>query len=73
MPPKPLTDSKTFWFALVTIVVGIAGVAPEIAKIVQENPLNTSDWVAFTVSLLTVVVGVGNVVLRVMTNQPVKL
>lgn len=62
MEPKPIWYSKTFWFNVITLVVMIAGALSDPATYGPE----IAKWAAL-------ILPVGNVVLRWMTNQPVTL
>lgn len=60
--PKPLVKSKTFWFNIVTAAVSIL-VTIQNSELVVDNPQ--------IVAILGLVVGVGNVILRLLSGTPV--
>lgn len=61
MNAKPWYASRTLWFNIVSLVVAVAGV-------LLDPQLALSPAVMTT---LTVVITVGNMVLRALTNQPI--
>lgn len=56
---KPFWKSKTLWFNLITIALGVVQVVTEVYPLPVE--------------VLGLVNGVGNVLLRVVTSEPVSL
>jgi hypothetical protein len=53
-PSKPIYQSKTFWFNVLSVIVTVAGVVP-------VTPVTMG------------IAAVGNVILRIVTNQPVTI
>lgn len=62
MNGKPLVKSKTFWINLVTIVAGIVTLIGG-SDLIQENPQYAG--------LAATVIGVVNILLRLVTKEPV--
>ena len=62
MEAKPMWQSKTFWFNLITLIVMVAGA--------MSDPQTYGPEIAKYAAL---VLPVGNVVLRWMTKEPVSL
>lgn len=64
MNPKPLTQSRTLWInTLVVVAAGLAGAMN--TEVIAENPALLAYMVAG--------VGVVNIVLRLLTNSPIKI
>lgn len=63
MEPKSPVKSKTIWANAALVVVGVLTYLQG-HEVIVEHPT--------AVSILAVAVGLGNVVLRFLTNQPVK-
>ena len=64
MNGKPLTKSKTFWANLITAAVGIL-IAVAGSDIIQQNP----EYAGYAATAIAVM----NVILRLMTKEPVIL
>ncbi len=63
MNPKKIIRSKTIWANLAIVLVGVLGYLQG-NEIILENPT--------IVSALAVAVGLGNVLLRFVTSEPIK-
>jgi hypothetical protein len=62
MNGKPLLRSKTFWINLITVVAGILTSVGG-SELIQDNPQ--------VVGVMATVIGVVNVLLRLITKEPV--
>ena len=62
---KPWYTSKTIWFAVLTVLIGVAGVF----GFGEFAPDASTMQVIETVTL--VVVGLGNLLLRYLTKEPI--
>ena len=63
MPPKPALASKTIWANMAIIAVGVLTYLQG-HELIMDNPT--------VVSVLAVAVGIGNVILRLVTDRAVK-
>lgn len=62
MTPKAFYLSKTFWVNLITTVIALLTILP-------EQPVIPPEWQPY----ILLAVGILNVVLRFLTNQPISL
>lgn len=60
--PKPIWKSKTFWFNFLAFVLSAAAILADPVQYGEE----VAKWA-------TVVITAGNIILRVVTSQPVSL
>lgn len=66
MTPKNWYKSKTVWFAVLTVLIGIAG-AFGFGEFVPDA--STAEIIQ---TVILVVVGLANILLRYLTKEPIK-
>lgn len=70
VPTKPIWASKTFWFNLVTMVLAALGT---LQTAVAALPFVTPKVAASVATACVVVNAVGNIILRLVSTQPVSV
>ena len=69
-PAKSPSESRMVWLGILQILIGISG---DVVVFLQSQTWDFTDYLAATVSVLTIVAGVATIALRWVTKVPLTL